>query len=253
MEAKRLTYKEADLFQYYLEELQQVTKAVVYERTADAVICYQGERSALLKKIAAYRCKDVKVPDGILEHSGRELNAQYQEKLVHKVLFHYGRKLFLPAPITAAYTSLCAVRYIWKGIKALAKGKIEVPVLDGTSIGVSVLRGDTTTACSIMFLRGIGELLEEWTHKKSVGDLARTMSLNVEKVWLKEASGQEVLVSAAKVIENDNIVVHMGNLVPFDGTVADGEAMINQASLTGESAPVRKTAGNTVFAGTVVE
>ena len=253
MEAKRLTYKEADLFQYYLEELLQVTKAVVYERTADAVICYQGERSALLKKIAAYRCKDVKVPDGILEHSGRELNAQYQEKLVHKVLFHYGRKLFLPAPITAAYTSLCAVRYIWKGIKTLAKGKIEVPVLDGTSIGVSVLRGDTTTAGSIMFLLGIGELLEEWTHKKSVGDLARTMSLNVEKVWLKEASGQEVLVSAAKVRENDNIVVHMGNVVPFDGTVADGEAMINQASLTGESAPVRKTAGNTVFAGTVVE
>ena len=142
MEAKRLTYKEADLFQYYLEELQQVTKAVVYERTADAVICYQGERSALLKKIAAYRCKDVKVPDGILEYSGRELNAQYQEKLVHKVLFHYGRKLFLPAPVTAAYTSLCAVRYIWKGIKTLAKGKIEVPVLDGTSIGVSVLRRD---------------------------------------------------------------------------------------------------------------
>ena len=253
MEAKRLTYKEADLFQYYLEELQQVTKAVVYERTADAVICYQGERSALLKKIAAYRCKDVKVPDGILEHSGRELNAQYQEKLVHKVLFHYGRKLFLPAPVTAAYTSLCAVRYIWKGIKTLAKGKIEVPVLDGTSIGVSVLRGDTTTAGSIMFLLGIGELLEEWTHKKSVGDLARTMSLNVEKVWLKEASGQEVLVSAAKARENDNIVVHMGNVVPFDGTVVDGEAMINQASLTGESAPVRKTAGNTVFAGTVVE
>ena len=252
MEAKRLTYKEADLFQYYLEELQQVTKAVVYERTADAVICYQGERSALLKKIAAYRCKDVKVPDGILEHSGRELNAQYQEKLVHKVLFHYGRKLFLPAPVTAAYTSLCAVRYIWKGIKTLAKGKIEVPVLDGTSIGVSVLRGDTTTAGSIMFLLGIGELLEEWTHKKSVGDLARTMSLNVEKVWLKEASGQEVLVSAAKVRENDNIVVHMGNVVPFDGTVVDGEAMINQASLTGESAPVRKTAGNTVFAGTAL-
>ena len=253
MEAKRLSYKEADLFQYYLEELPQVTKAVVYERTADAVICYQGERSTLLKKVAAYRCKDVKVPDGILEHSGRELNSQYQEKLVNKVLFHYGRKVFLPAPIAAAYTGFCSIKYIWKGIQTLAKGKIEVPVLDGTAIGVSVLRGDTATAGSIMFLLGIGELLEEWTHKKSVDDLARTMSLNVDKVWIKEASGQEVLVSASRIRENDQIVVHMGNVVPFDGTVSDGEAMLNQASLTGESAPVRKTAGNTVFAGTVVE
>ena len=159
MEAKRLSYKEADLFQYYLEELPQVTKAVVYERTADAVICYQGERSTLLKKVAAYRCKDVKVPDGILEHSGRELNSQYQEKLVNKVLFHYGRKVFLPAPIAAAYTGFCSIKYIWKGIQTLAKGKIEVPVLDGTAIGVSVLRGDTATAGSIMFLLGIGELL----------------------------------------------------------------------------------------------
>ena len=253
MEAKRLSYKEADLFQYYLEELPQVTKAVVYERTADAVICYQGERSTLLKKVAAYRCKDVKVPDGMLEHSGRELNSQYQEKLVNKVLFHYGRKVFLPAPIAAAYTGFCSIKYIWKGIQTLAKGKIEVPVLDGTAIGVSVLRGDTATAGSIMFLLGIGELLEEWTHKKSVDDLARTMSLNVDKVWIKEASGQEVLVSASRIRENDQIVVHMGNVVPFDGTVSDGEAMLNQASLTGESAPVRKTAGNTVFAGTVVE
>lgn len=253
MEAKRLSYKEADLFQYYLEELPQVTKAVVYERTADAVICYQGERSTLLKKVAAYRCKDVKVPDGILEHSGRKLNSQYQEKLVNKVLFHYGRKVFLPAPIAAAYTGFCSIKYIWKGIQTLAKGKIEVPVLDGTAIGVSVLRGDTATAGSIMFLLGIGELLEEWTHKKSVDDLARTMSLNVDKVWIKEASGQEVLVSASRIRENDQIVVHMGNVVPFDGTVSDGEAMLNQASLTGESAPVRKTAGNTVFAGTVVE
>ena len=253
MEAKRLSYKEADLFQYYLEELPQVTKAVVYERTADAVICYQGERSTLLKKVAAYRCKDVKVPDGMLEHSGRELNSQYQEKLVNKVLFHYGRKVFLPAPIAAAYTGFCSIKYIWKGIQTLAKGKIEVPVLDATAIGVSMFRGDIATAGSVMFLLGIGEILEEWTHKKSVDDLARTMSLNVDKVWIKEASGQEVLVSASRIRENDQIVVHMGNVVPFDGTVSDGEAMLNQASLTGESAPVRKTAGNTVFAGTVVE
>ena len=190
MEAKRLSYKEADLFQYYLEEMPQVTKAVVYERTADAVICYQGERSTLLKKVAAYRCKDVKVPDGILEHSGRELNSQYQEKLVNKVLFHYGRKVFLPAPIAAAYTGFCSIKYIWKGIQTLAKGKIEVPVLDGTAIGVSVFRGDMETASSVMFLLGIGEILEEWTHKKSVGDLARSMSLNITKVWLVKSEAK---------------------------------------------------------------
>ena len=250
---KRMSSVQAETLLYYLQNQKQVSFAKVYDRTGDAVICYQGERSTLLKKVAAYRCKDVKVPDGILEHSGRKLNSQYQEKLVNKVLFHYGRKVFLPAPIAAAYTGFCSIKYIWKGIQTLAKGKIEVPVLDGTAIGVSVLRGDTATAGSIMFLLGIGELLEEWTHKKSVDDLARTMSLNVDKVWIKEASGQEVLVSASRIRENDQIVVHMGNVVPFDGTVSDGEAMLNQASLTGESAPVRKTAGNTVFAGTVVE
>lgn len=252
MEAKRLSYKEADLFQYYLEELPQVTKAVVYERTADAVICYQGERSTLLKKVAAYRCKDVKVPDGILEHSGRELNSQYQEKLVNKVLFHYGRKVFLPAPIAAAYTGFCSIKYIWKGIQTLAKGKIEVPVLDATAIGVSMFRGDIATAGSVMFLLGIGEILEEWTHKKSVGDLARSMSLNISKVWLV-SDGQEVLVPFSSVKSGDMVRIHMGNVIPFDGTVVEGEAMVNQASLTGESVAVCKIENGEVYAGTVVE
>ena len=180
------------------------------------------------------------------------MNKEYQEKLISKVIYHFGRKWFLPAPIRNAYTAVVSVKYIWKGIRTLAKGKIEVPVLDATAIGVSMLRGDYGTAGSVMFLLGVGELLEEWTHKKSVGDLARSMSLNVGKVWLKK-DGQEILVPSEKIVSGDEIVVHMGNLVPFDGEVSGGEGMVNQASLTGESVPVRRTLGSVVYAGTVLE
>ena len=188
----------------------------------------------------------------MLANSGRELNSEYQEKLVNKILFHYGRKLILPAPINACYTTLMSVKYIWKGVQTLWHRKIEVPVLDATAIGVSVARGDMGTAGSIMFLLGIGELLEEWTHKKSVDDLARTMSLNVGSVWVKK-DGQELLVSCDQVRAGDEVVVHMGTVIPFDGTVTAGEAMVNQASLTGESVPVRKADGSTAYAGTAVE
>jgi len=194
----------------------------------------------------------VELPTGLVESSGRELNKEYQEKLISKVIYHFGRKWFLPAPIRNAYTAVVSVKYIWKGIRTLAKGKIEVPVLDATAIGVSMFRGDYGTASSVMFLLGVGELLEEWTHKKSVGDLARSMSLNVGKVWLKK-DGQEILVPSEKIVSGDEIVVHMGNLVPFDGEVSDGEGMVNQASLTGESVPVRRTLGSVVYAGTVLE
>ena len=180
------------------------------------------------------------------------MNAEYQEKLVDKILFHYGRKFLLPYPISAVYTTIMSAKYIWKGIKTLMERKLEVPVLDATAIGVSILRNDFDTAGSVMFLLGIGELLEEWTHKKSVDDLARTMSLNVGKVWLK-TEDQAVLVPSSKIKAGDQVVVHMGNVIPFDGEVVDGEAMINQASLTGESVPVRRTTGNYVYAGTVVE
>ena len=180
------------------------------------------------------------------------MNAEYQEKLADKILFHYGRKFLLPYPISAAYTTIMSAKYIWKGIKTLMERKLEVPVLDATAIGVSILRSDFDTAGSVMFLLGIGELLEEWTHKKSVDDLARTMSLNVGKVWLK-TEDQAVLVPSSKIKAGDQVVVHMGNVIPFDGEVVDGEAMINQASLTGESVPVRRTIGNYVYAGTVVE
>ena len=194
----------------------------------------------------------MEVPEGLIENSGRELNNTYQEKLIGKIVFHYARRWILPYPIRICLTSLRSVKYLWKGLTTLAAGKIEVPVLDATAIGVSVLRSDFNTAGSIMFMLGIGELLEEWTHKKSVDDLARTMSLNVGKVWLV-SGGQEVLVPTSQIKAGDKVVVHMGNIIPFDGVVAEGEAMVNQASLTGESVPVRKTIESTAYAGTVVE
>ena len=243
---------QAETLLYYLQNQKQVSFAKVYDRTGDAVICYQGERSAILRMVQTFHYEKVELPTGLVESSGRELNKEYQEKLISKVIYHFGRKWFLPAPIRNAYTAVVSVKYIWKGIRTLAKGKIEVPVLDATAIGVSMLRGDYGTASSVMFLLGVGELLEEWTHKKSVGDLARSMSLNVGKVWLKK-DGQEILVPSEKIVSGDEIVVHMGNLVPFDGEVSDGEVMVNQASLTGESVPVRRTLGSVVYAGTVLE
>ena len=249
---KRMSSVQAETLLYYLQNQKQVSFAKVYDRTGDAVICYQGERSAILRMIQIFHYEKVELPTGLVESSGRELNKEYQEKLISKVIYHFGRKWFLPAPIRNAYTAVVSVKYIWKGIQTLAKGKIEVPVLDATAIGVSMLRGDYGTAGSVMFLLGVGELLEEWTHKKSVGDLARSMSLNVGKVWLKK-DGQEILVPSEKIVPGDEVVVHMGNLVPFDGEVSDGEGMVNQASLTGESVPVRRTLGSVVYAGTVLE
>ena len=249
---KYMNFTQADTLQYYLENLDGVKKAQVFNRTSDALIYYTGERNELLKAIQAFGYSRVSVPAQVLENSGRELNETYKEKLVNKVIFHYGRKLLLPYPLSAIYTTAMSVKYIWLGVKTLWKRKIEVPVLDATAIGVSIFRGDFSTAGSVMFLLGIGELLEEWTHKKSVDDLARTMSLNTGKVWLR-SEGTEVLVDADKIQAGDMVVVHMGNVVPFDGLIAEGEAMVNQASLTGESVPVRKVEGNSVYAGTVVE
>ena len=243
---------QAETLLYYLQNQNQVSFAKVYDRTGDAVICYEGERAAVIRMIQLFHYEEVELPTGLLESSGRALNNEYQEKLISKVIYHFGRKWLLPAPIRAIYTTVVSVKYIWKGIQTLAQGKIEVPVLDATAIGVSMLRGDYGTAGSVMFLLGVGELLEEWTHKKSVGDLARSMSLNVGKVWLKK-DGQEILVPSEKIVAGDEIVVHMGNMIPFDGEVSNGEGMVNQASLTGESVPVRRTLGSVVYAGTVLE
>ena len=249
---KRMSSVQAETLLYYLQNQNQVSFAKVYDRTGDAVICYEGERAAVIRMIQLFHYEEVELPTGLLESSGRALNNEYQEKLISKVIYHFGRKWLLPAPIRAIYTTVVSVKYIWKGIQTLAQGKIEVPVLDATAIGVSMLRGDYGTAGSVMFLLGVGELLEEWTHKKSVGDLARGMSLNVGKVWLKK-DGQEILVPSEKIVAGDEIVVHMGNLIPFDGEVSNGEGMVNQASLTGESVPVRRTLGSVVYAGTVLE
>ena len=249
---KRMSSVQAETLLYYLQNQNQVSFAKVYDRTGDAVICYEGERASVIRMIQLFHYEEVELPTGLLESSGRALNNEYQEKLISKVIYHFGRKWLLPAPIRAIYTTVVSVKYIWKGIQTLAQGKIEVPVLDATAIGVSMLRGDYGTAGSVMFLLGVGELLEEWTHKKSVGDLARSMSLNVGKVWLKK-DGQEILVPSEKIVAGDEIVVHMGNLIPFDGEVSNGEGMVNQASLTGESVPVRRTLGSVVYAGTVLE
>ena len=247
----RLSMAEADQLQAYLAGLPGVRVAVVYERTCDAVITYTGARAEVLHGAAAFRF-DVQALTEVSANSPRAVNHEYQEKLVNLTLFHFARKLFLPAPIRFAYTAVCSVRYLWHGLRSLLHRRLEVEVLDALSIGVSMLRGDFSTAGSVMFLLRLGELLEEWTRKKSLGDLAHCMSLNVDRVWQLTAEG-EVLVPISQIRTGDAIIVHTGSVIPLDGRVLDGEASVNQASLTGEAEPVRKAAGAVVYAGTVVE
>lgn len=249
----RMSYREADTLQYYLENLSFVKKAKVYERTADAVVCYTGDKQPVLEALQRFGYQSTQAPEYVLQNSGRELNSFYQEQLITKILMHCGKKWLLPYPVRFALTGIKSAKYIWQGIKTLARGKIEVPVLDATAIGVSMLRSDITTAGSIMFLLGIGELLEEWTHKKSVGDLARSMALQVRKVWAVGSDGQEMLVPSNEIQSGDLVRIRMGNVIPFDGDVTDGEGMVNQASLTGEAQTVRRAAGGYVYAGTVLE
>ncbi|WP_308792787.1 heavy metal translocating P-type ATPase [Agathobacter sp.] len=253
MEQYRMTYEQADTLLYVIHNHRNVTFVKVYDRTADAVIEYVGDREQIIELLRHFHYESANVPQTVIKTSGRELNNSYQEKLIGSVVWHYSKKLLLPWPIKTALTIGRSVKYIGMGLKCLLQRKIEVPVLDATAITVSLVTKDFSTASSIMFLLGIGELLEEWTHKKSVDDLARSMSLNVSKVWLKTPENQEILVESSKIEKGDNVVVHMGNVIPFDGEVLDGDAMVNQASLTGESVPVQRTVGNTVFAGTVVE
>lgn len=249
---KRLTLKQADILEYYLNSHVNVTSAKVYERTMDAVIEYSGDRDEIIRLLSKFSFENVTVPTEVIESSGREINREYQEKLIIKILKRYTGKLLIPLPVRNCISTVKSIKYIWNGAKTLAKGKIEVPVLDGTAIGVSIIRKDYATAGSVMFLLGIGEILEEWTHKKSVGDLARSMSLNVDKVW-KLFDDTEVLVSVSDVEKDDLLVVRMGSVIPFDGIVTSGEGMVNQASLTGEPLPVKKSAGGYAYAGTVLE
>lgn len=249
---KRMTFEEADTLQYYLNSQEMITSSKVQERTQDATICYTGDRASVIALLRSFHYEKVDVPDVYRQNSGRATNREYWDKLVTKVVVHYGNKLFLPMPVRTVITGVKSIKYIYQGIHTLLQRRIEVPVLDATAIGVSMFRGDISTAGSVMFLLGIGEILEEWTHKKSVDDLARSMSLNIGRVWLCN-DGQEMLVPTTEVRTGDLVRVHMGNMIPFDGAVAEGEAMVNQASLTGESEPVRKYKESTVYAGTVVE
>ena len=251
-EMRRMTMEEADQLEAYLAALPGVRQATVYERTCDMVILYREGRKQVLDGVAAFRFDREAMVASTPENSGRALNRQYQEKLVNTALFRAARVLFLPTPLQQLYTLFRSVRYLWHGARCLLRGRLEVEVLDALSIGVSIVRNDYSTAASVMFLLRLGELLEEWTRKKSLGDLARCMSLNVDRVWLKR-SDTEVLVPITQVKAGDTICVHTGNVIPLDGRVLSGEACVNQASLTGESLAVRKAEGACVYAGTVVE
>lgn len=249
---KRMTFAQADTLQYYLTGYDFIQNVKIQERTCDITISFSGDREDVIHVLRRFSYERIEAPEEFIKNSGREMNRFYWDKLVNQAILHYGTKIFLPMSVRAGIATVKSVKYIWEGLCTLAKGKIEVPVLDGTAIGVSVFRGDYTTASSVMFLLSIGEILEEWTHKKSVGDLARSMSLNISKVWVLR-NGREELEEVTSVQAGDRVVIHMGNVIPFDGDVVAGEAMVNQASLTGESNPVRKAEGGYAYAGTVVE
>lgn len=249
---KKMTAREADMLLFYINSLKNVTSAKVYERTGDSVVCYTGSRQELIKNLVAFSFEDKELQEKVPENTGRELMNQYKEKLVSKLVVHFLCKIILPAPAAKAKAVIQSLHFIKEGLKCIRRRKLEVPVLDATAISVSLIRGDVSTASSIMLLLGVGEILEEWTHKKSVADLARSMSLNVEKVWKKEGEA-ELLTEIHDIKEQDLICVHMGNMIPLDGIVTQDEAMVNQASLTGEGIPVKKEKGAYVYAGTVVE
>ena len=252
VEKVRMTLHRADVLEAYLNHNDAIIHAAVYERTGDVVITYTGKRTAAIAILAGYKFDVAEYDALVTSADSRRLNREYQDKMFDLVAGRCLRKLFLPAPLDAAYTAFRSIRFLWKGVRCVLSRRLEVEVLDALSIGVSLLRGDFGTAGSVMFLLNLGSLLEEWTRKKSLDDLARSMALNVDKVWVR-SQGTEVLVPLTKVRSGDEVVVRSGNMIPLDGTVLEGEAMVNQAALTGEAMPVRKTEGSTLYAGTVVE
>ena len=252
VENVRMTLHRADVLEAYLNHKDAIVHAAVYERTGDVVITYTGRRSAAIAVLAGYKFDVAEYDALVTSADSRRLNREYQDKMFDLVAGRCLRKLFLPAPLDAAYTAFRSIRFLWKGVRCVLSRRLEVEVLDALSIGVSLLRGDFGTAGSVMFLLNLGSLLEEWTRKKSLDDLARSMALNVDKVWVR-SQGTEVLVPLTKVRSGDEVVVRSGNMIPLDGTVLEGEAMVNQAALTGEAMPVRKAEGSTLYAGTVVE
>ena len=252
MTQSRMTMAQADILQYYLENCDGVVDVKVHDRTCDAVIIYEGDRAGIIDALRQFGYDRVEIPADLTETSGRTMNRQYEDKLFWKTVWYMTKKWIMPMPLRYCFTSVKALKYIGKGLKCLADRKLEVPVLDATAITASILTNDFATAGSVMFLLEIGEILEEWTHKKSVGGLARSMSLNINKVWVR-VDDCDVLMDSAKIAKDDLVVVHMSNVIPFDGVVAECEGMVNQSSLTGESVPVHKGAGDVVYAGTVVE
>lgn len=252
MKQYRMTLEQADLLEAYLQNQPGVLSATVHERTCCAVIRYIGDRENIIRAIAQFNYTAPSVTALTPTHSGRALNREYQEKLVGKVITKFACTLFLPAPLQIARTIWLSLPFLGRGLKRLIHRELKVELLDALSIGVSMVRRDFSTAGSVMFLLDIGELLEEWTHKKSVDDLARCMSLNVKRVWLK-TDDAEVLVPLSNIAVGDHILVRMGSVIPLDGEVVEGEVMVNQASLTGESMPVAKRPGTQVYAGTVIE
>ncbi len=252
VEKVRMTLHRADVLEAYLNHNDAIVHAAVYERTGDVVITYTGRRSAAIAVLAGYKFDVAEYDALVTSTDSRRLNREYQDKMFDLVAGRCLRKLFLPAPLDAAYTVFRSIHFLWKGVRCVLSRRLEVEVLDALSIGVSLLRGDFGTAGSVMFLLNLGSLLEEWTRKKSLDDLARSMALNVDKVWVR-SQGTEVLVPLTKVRSGDEVVVRSGNMIPLDGTVLEGEAMVNQAALTGEAMPVRKAEGSTLYAGTVVE
>lgn len=252
IERERMSFQEADAIEYLLLKQEGISRVKVYERTCDAAVCYRGNRREIIRLLQEFSWEGKEVPESVLQNTARQVNREYRDKLILRVVMRAGNKYFLPMPVRCVLTTVKSVKYLFRGLKALLRGKIEVSVLDGTAIFVSLLRGDMNTAGSVMFLLGIGEILEEWTHKKSVDDLARSMSLNTQKAWMLLGE-KEVQVNIDEVQLHDKVVVHMGNVIPFDGRVIAGEGAVNQSSMTGEALPAAKMAGGYVYAGTVLE
>ena len=252
LECGRMTLRDADVLEYYLRAVEGVTAVKVYDRTCDAVVEFSGSREKVIAAFASFGFAKAEALDLVPEHTSRQLNRDFEDKLVFTVLRRAVSKLFLPAWASAAIAVFRATRYIWHGLQSLAHGKLSVAVLDATAVTVSLLRRDFDTAGSVMFMLHIGEILEDWTHKKSVADLAGAMALNVDKVW-RVTGETEMLVPIGEVAAGDEIVVRTGNMIPLDGKVVSGEMTVNQASITGESMPAAKRAGSYVYAGTVAE
>ena len=252
LECARMSLDEADVLEYYMRSVDGVGEVKVYDRTRDAVICYRAERAAVINALAAFSFPAAEAMQLVPEHTTRELNREFEDKLAMAVLRRTASKLFLPVPVTTAIAIVRSLKYIHEGLKALLHGRLSVAVLDATAVSVSMLRGDFSTASSVVFMLSLGEILEEWTHKKSVADLAGEMSINIDKAWLRTGE-TETLVPVGDIRPGDEIVIRTGCMIPLDGKVIEGEAMVNQASMTGESMPVAKRPGSYVYAGTVAE